>query len=76
MCFVRSLKRVEYAGMGKRRRFCDDELQILFTAAFLFFFGTDSTDSPDCLPILLSIPGFYFLVFFLFLHFLVVGSVR
>jgi len=30
-------------------------LQILPAAAFLFFFRTDSTDSPDCLPILLSI---------------------
>ena len=29
-------------------------LQILPTAAFLFFFRADSTDSPDCLPILLS----------------------
>ena len=36
---------------------------------------TDSTDSPGCLPILLSIHVFYFLVF-LFFHFLVVGSVR
>ena len=27
-------------------------LQILPTAAFLFFFRTDSTDSLDCLPIL------------------------
>ena len=25
-----------------------------------FFFKTDSTDSPDCLPIFLSIPVFYF----------------
>jgi len=33
------------------------------------FFGTDSTDSPDCLPILLpSVSDFYFLVL-LFLHF-------
>ena len=30
---------------------------------FLFFFMTDSRDSPDCLPILLSISVFYFLVF-------------
>jgi len=36
----------------------------------------DSTDSPDCLPILLSIPVFYFLFFFGFFHFSVVGSVR
>jgi len=42
-------------------------LQILPTVTFISFFRTDSTDSPDCLPILLS------LVFF---HFLVVGSVR
>jgi len=42
---------------------------------FLFFFGTDSTDSSDCLLLLLSISVVYFLVF-LVLHFLVVGSVR
>ena len=30
-------------------------LQILPTAGFFFFFRTDSTDSLDCLPILLSI---------------------
>ena len=41
--------------------------------AFLFFFRTDSTDSPKCLPILLSTPVFYVLVFFLFFHFLVAG---
>ena len=34
-------------------------LQILSTVAFLFFFRTDSTDSPDCLPILLSISVFF-----------------
>ena len=34
-----------------------------FTSAFLFFFRTDSADSPDCLPIPLSISVFYFLVF-------------
>jgi len=41
-------------------------LQILPTVAFLFFFGTDCTDSPDCLPILLSISVllFSFSVFF------------
>ena len=41
-------------------------MQILPTVAF--FFRTDSTDSPDCLPIglLLSIPVFYFLVFLFF----------
>jgi len=33
-------------------------LQILPTAAFLFFFRTDSTNSPDCLPILLSMSVF------------------
>jgi len=36
-------------------------LQILLTVAYLFFFRTDSTDSPDCLPILLSISGFFFI---------------
>ena len=41
-----------------------------------FFFGTDSTDSPDCLLLLLSISVCYFFCFFLFLHFLVVGYVR
>ena len=35
--------------------------QILPTVAFFFFFGTDSTDSPDCLPILLNISVSYFL---------------
>jgi len=40
--------------------------------AFLFFFRTDSTDSSDCLPTLLSSSVFSFPV----LHFLVVGSVR
>ena len=38
-------------------------LQILPTAAFLFFTGTDGTDSPDCLPILLSISVFFSLLF-------------
>jgi len=33
-------------------------LQILPIAVFLFFFRTDSTDSPDCLPILLSLSVF------------------
>ena len=33
-------------------------LQILPTIAYLFFFRTDTTDSPDCLPILLSISIF------------------
>ena len=40
-------------------------LQILPTAAFLFFFRTDSTDSPDCSPILQSI-SFLLFSFFLF----------
>ena len=46
-------------------------LHILLTVAFLFFFRTDSTDSADCLPMLLSIPVsvFCFLVFFCFPHF-------
>jgi len=43
-------------------------LQILPTVAFHFF---SRTDSPDCLPILLSISVFYFLLFSIF-HFLVV----
>ena len=38
-------------------------LQILTTVAFLFDFRADSTDSLDCLPILLSIPVFFFLIF-------------
>ena len=33
---------------------------------FFFFFRTDYMDSLDCLLLLLSISGFYFLVFFLF----------
>ena len=44
--------------------------------SFPFFFRTDYMDSPDRLLSLLSISVFYFLVFFLFLHFSVVGSVR
>ena len=35
-------------------------LQILPTIAYIFFFRTDSADSPDCLPILLSISVFTF----------------
>ena len=46
--------------------------QILPTVAFLLFFMTDLTDSPDCLPILLSISVFTFSAF----DFLVVGSAR
>jgi len=41
-------------------------LQILPAVAFLFFYRIDSADSPDCLPILLSISVFYFLFFFCF----------
>ena len=43
--------------------------------SFLFFSKTDSMESQDCLPILLSISVFSFLVF-LFFHFSVVVSVR
>ena len=46
-----------------------------FTSAFLFFFRTDSADSPDCSQIPLSISGFL-LFSFLFFHFLIVGSLR
>ena len=42
----------------------------LFCKAFLFFFTADSTDSPNCLPILLSISIFYFLVFLFSISFL------
>ena len=49
-------------------------MQILPTVAYFFFFRTDSMDFPDCLPILLSMPIFHFLVFLFPL--LVVGSVR
>ena len=38
-------------------------LQILPAVAFLFFYRIDSADSPDYLPILLSISVFYFLFF-------------
>ena len=41
-------------------------LQILPAVAFLFFYRIDSADSPDCLPILLSISVFYFLFFSVF----------
>jgi len=51
-------------------------LQILPTVAFLFFFRTDYTDSPDCLAILLNISVFFYFLVFMFFHFLVVGSVR
>ena len=59
----------------KNRRNPDMSIAFLPTVAFLFFFGNDSTNTPDCLPILLSIS--VFLVFsFLFSTSLVVGSVR
>ena len=51
-------------------------LQILPTVAFLFFFGTDSADSPDCLPILLSISISYFLVFLFSIFYLSVPCGR
>ena len=38
---------------------CDVRRAFLFRKSFLFFFRTDSTDSPDCLPILLSISVIY-----------------
>jgi len=41
-------------------------LRFLPTLAFLFFFRTDSTDSPHCLPTLLSISGFLVFSFLLF----------
>ena len=41
-------------------------LQTLPTVAFLFFFGTYSADSPDCLPILLTISVFLFSFFSIF----------
>ena len=37
--------------------------------AFFFFLITDSTDSPDCLPILLSLSVFTFSSFFRFFVF-------
>ena len=52
----------------------DSPLWSLPTVAFFFFFRTDSTDSPDCSLILLSISVFYFLVFLS--TFSVVGSVQ
>ena len=60
----------EVGGMsGGRQRACTSQhnnlplLQILHTAASLYFSSTDSTHCPDCLPTLLSISVFYFLVF-------------
>ena len=38
-------------------------LQILPAVAFLFFFRTDCADSPDCLPILLSMSVFLLFIF-------------
>jgi len=46
---------------------------ITVTDRQMCLFKTDSTDSPDCLPVVLSISVCTFLVF-LFLQFLVVGS--
>jgi len=43
-------------------------LQTLPTVAFLFFFRTDSADSPDCLPILLTISVFLFSFCFYFFY--------
>ena len=52
-------------------------LQILPTVLVASFssFGTDSTDSPDCLPIPMSISVFFTFLVFRF-QFLVVDSVR
>jgi len=47
---------------------------MIVAVAFLFFFRTDSTDSPDCLVILLCISAFLLFSFSVF-HFIVVGSV-
>jgi len=47
--------------------------QILPTAVFLFSFPTDS---PDCLPILPIISGFFFTFWYFCFPLLVVGSVR
>jgi len=44
-------------------------LQILPTAAFPFFFRTDSTDFPACLLLLLSISVFFTFLVFAVLHF-------
>jgi len=41
-----------------------------------FSFRIHYMDFPDCLLLLLSISAFLLFSFFLFLHFLVVGSVR
>ena len=53
-------------------------LQILSTLAFLFFFRTDSTDSPDCLQIILSISVFHlnFFCFYTFYFLLPCGWLR
>jgi len=48
-------------------------LQILPTVAFFVFFRTDSTNFPDCLPIVLSISVFFLLLSFPVFHFLLVG---
>ena len=41
-------------------------LKIFPTVAFLFFFRTDSMDSSDCVPALLSISIFFYFFVFLF----------
>ena len=51
-------------------------LQILLTVASFFFLETDHMDSPDCFTVISEHICFLLLVFFLFLHFLVVGCVR
>ena len=51
-------------------------LHFLPTVAFLFFFGTDSTDSPDYVCTDTSEHMFIFYFSFSVFHFLVVGSVR
>ena len=52
-------------------------LQILPTAALPFFYlNICYVDSPDCCTVISQHICFLLLVFFLFLHFLVVGSVR
>ena len=50
-------------------------IEIVAAAFPFFFFVIHYIDSPDCLLLFLSVSVFYFLVV-LFLHFLVVGSVR
>jgi len=56
---LRTLREISGNGdmLRKYRGVCTERLTPLWT---------DSTDSPDCLPILLSVPEFYFLVFLFF----------